>query len=109
MAVRSPQRVQISGTTPTSHAASGGGDKITNPGEDVLIRVSNGGVGSINCTVTTPGTVGGLAIADQVVPVGAGAVKYIGPLTREMFGNTDGQVDLAWSGVTTVVFEVIEV
>lgn len=108
MAVRDFQRVAVGGTSPVAHAATGGGDKINVPAaeDDVILRVTNGGVGSITLTVVTPGTVGGFAVADDPVTIGAGATKYV-RIVRDLFKNAEGQVDLTWSGVTSVTFEVV--
>lgn len=109
MAVRDPETVQITGTAPTYFAADVAGDKITNPGESTVLHVKNGSAGAITCTVVTPGTVAGLAVDDQVVSVPAGGERFIGPLTRPHFVNSDGQVDLTWSAVASVTFAAIKV
>lgn len=109
MAVRNPETIQISGTAPTYNAASAGGDKITSPGESTILHVKNDSAGAITCTVVTPGTVAGLAVDDQVVSVPANSARFIGPLTRPHFVNSDGEVDITWSAVTTVTFAAIKV
>lgn len=109
MAVVSPETVQIAGTAATYNAASAGGDKVSRPGNNVVIHVKNGSAGSINCTVVTPGTIAGQAIGDVVVAVPAGGERFIGPLTRQYFANSDAQVDLTWSASASVTFAVIDV
>lgn len=109
MAVRDPEFVQIAGTAPTYHAASAGGDKITSPGESTVLHVKNGSAGAITCTVVTPGTVAGQAIGDVAVSVPAAGERFIGPLTRPHFVNSDGQVDITWSAVASVTFAAIKV
>lgn len=108
MAVVSPQTVQIAGTAPTYNAASAGGDKVSRPGTNVVLHVKNGSAGAITATVVTPGTIAGQAIGDVAVSVPASGERFIGPLTRQYFANSDGQVDLTWSASASVTFAVIE-
>ncbi len=98
MAALSVQQISIAGLTPTMVAAAGGGDTVP-AGDRNFLLVRNGGGSGITVTVTTPGTVGGLAIADATVSVGAGADKLIGPLTASLFGDPAA---VAYSGVTSV-------
>lgn len=107
MAVRSPEAIQIAGTAPTYHAASAGGDKITSPGNSVVLHVKNASAGAITCTVVTPGTVAGQAIGDVAVSVPAAGERFIGPLTAQFFANTDNQVDITWSASASVTFAAV--
>lgn len=105
MSAVNPQLVQIAGTTPTYNAASAGGD--TFPTSDrTWIHVKNGSGGSITATLTTPGTVGGLAIADAAIAVPAGAERLIGPITPSLFGDTAA---IAWSASASVTFAVLSI
>jgi len=70
------------------------GNQFTNDGKTIL-RVRNSSGGSLNVTITTPGTVDGLAVADRVVAVGAGVTTFIGPFPVDQYnqGGADaGQV-----------------
>lgn len=101
----------LTGLTDTLAAAAGGGDAIQAVGDaqDTWLEVNNGGGGSINVTVTkksglTTKTVAGygvLTVADNVVAVGAGVRKKIGPFPDDYI-QPDGSVSIAYSGVTTV-------
>lgn len=85
-------------------AAAGGGDTCS-PGDSMWLYCRNGGGSSINVTVTTfPNTnEWGAALADLVVAVPAGAVRFIGPLRREVHADpVTGIVGLTYSGVTSV-------
>lgn len=108
MAVYSPETIQIGGTAPTYNAAAGGGDKVGRPGTNVVLHIKNGGGSAITATVVTPGTIAGQAIGDVAVSVPAAGERFIGPLTRQYFANDDEQVDLTWSGTTSVTFAVLE-
>lgn len=105
MATRGKQNPGLSGIQPTTYAASGGGDKVP---AGSRLHVLNTGSGSINCTITTPGTArGGLAIADKVIacPNGTGAAGLtIFDVPADPYGDTDDLVSLAWSGTTDVEF-----
>jgi len=106
MAVLTVQPVSLTGLTPTFPAAAGGGDEFSNDGR-TLFRVKNGGGGSITVTFTTPKSIKGVAIADPAITVAAGAEMYIGPFDPEIFNAADGNVDVAYSGVTTVTVAAV--
>lgn len=93
---------------PTVATASAGGDRVS-PG--TRIHVVNGGAASITCTVTTPNTVRGLAIADQVITCPFGAVPagltIFDLPTGDLYTDpADGLVGLAWSATASVTFWV---
>ena len=105
MAAVGAQNPGLGGIQPTTSAASGGGDTVP---AGSRVHVLNTGAGSINCTITTPGTArGGLAIADKVIacPNGTGAVGLtMFDVPPDPYGDANGLVALAWSGTTSVVF-----
>jgi hypothetical protein len=106
MAALTPQVVSIAGTAPTYAAASAGGDTVP-AGERTWIHVKNAGGSPITVTVTTPGTVSGLAIADVSVSVPATTgERLIGPLPSNLFGD---QVAVSYSGVTTVTIAALQI
>lgn len=83
-------------------AAAGGGDAFA-PGPDVFVRINNGGGASITATFATPGTVGGLTIADGGGSVTNAQSRLFGPFPAELYADpTTGLVTLTYSGVTTV-------
>lgn len=95
------QRFVSTGLNPAYAAASATLDFDC---DDVVLHVKNGGVGSINATIETPGSVDGdLAVADRVVAIGAGAERFIGPLASKSFKRSDtGQARVTLSGTTSV-------
>jgi len=100
MATLPTQSVALTGVGPTYQAAAGGGDKcVTGPG--VYIHVKNGGGSPITVTLTTPGTVDGLAIADRAVTVANAGEQKI-PITDLYKSPTDGLCAIGYSGVTSV-------
>lgn len=91
----------------TSAAASGGDTAPTGPGR--FLYVKNGSESEITVTLTTPGEVKGLAIADPTVSVAAGEASVI-PLSR-IFAGSNGRAAIAYSSATTVTvgaFELVD-
>lgn len=105
MATRATQNPGTVGIIPTFYAAEAGGDRVS-PGTRLLVH--NGGGASINLTITTPGTLDGLAIADRVVAVPNGAFPAnfrVLDVPSDIYRDpADGLVGLAWSAITTVTF-----
>ncbi|TAK32332.1 MAG: hypothetical protein EPO40_03115 [Myxococcaceae bacterium] len=104
MAIVTPQNPGLQGITPQSNSASAGGDTVP-PG--TRVRVVNGGGASITCTVVTPGTVRGLAVADQPIEIPAGTTKTF-DVPGDLYGDpaNGGMVSLQWSATTSVTFFV---
>jgi hypothetical protein len=108
MATVTAQGLPVAGLNPTMSAASVGGD-IVDTGDTVSLIVTSGST-TANLTITTPGTVGGLAIADNVIaiPANAGTVAsappVVVPLPTSLYGDANGQCALAWSATTNIKF-----
>lgn len=77
-----------SGVNAALAAANAGGNSVPNDGR-IFIRLKNGG-GVDPCVVTfvTTQTVGGLAVAEQVVSVPIGAERLFGPFPPSLYGRT---------------------
>lgn len=93
-------------------AANVDGHRIPGGG-NVLLVVNNGSGGSINVTVQTAATEDGLAVAEQIVAVGAGVQKVIGPFRPSTYDRASGAADpgevyVDFSAVTTVTCGAIE-
>jgi hypothetical protein len=87
-------------------AAAGGGDAFT-PGDRTFVRVYYGGGSPISVTFATPGSVGGLAIADGGGSVTNAQSRLFGPFPNELFQDpTTGLVTVTYSGVTSVTVGV---
>jgi hypothetical protein len=109
MATLSHQQIGHAGTAITYSAAAGGGDNAF-PDERSFLHVKNGGGGSINVTVTVPGTSFLQLNGDIVVAVPNGSERLIGPLVPELAAaETFGVVLFAYSGVTSVTVAVVRV
>ncbi len=87
-------------------AAAGGGDAFA-PGANVFVRINNAGGAGITATFVTPGSVGGLAIADAGGSVTNAQSRLFGPFPAELYADTTtGLVVLTYSGVTSVTVGV---
>jgi len=81
---------------------------IPNKNGRTVIRILNGAE-AIVATVVTPGTVGGLAIADQVNNIGANKIEYMGPFDPNIYNNAGGFLQLKFDKVVGVKLEITEV
>lgn len=106
MAELSVQEISITGLEHTLAAAAGGGDTFKNDGK-TFFYVRNGSVGDITLTFTTPGKVGGVAIADPTVVVTAAEERMIGPFEPSIFNTSAGLVAVGYSGVTSLTVAAI--
>jgi hypothetical protein len=110
MALLTVQKVTSAGITLTFAAADVANDTFANDGK-VIVYVKNGGVGSINVTLTSSVTQppAGTAASNTVIAVANGSEKcFLIPPTG--FNNpTTGVATLAYSGVTSVTVAVISV
>lgn len=99
------------GTTLSATSANADGHSLVNTARanQLFLYVNNGGGSSINVTIQTPGTVRGLAIADQVVAVGAGAIKLIGPFDPSFYNQAAGTVYVDFSSVTSVTVAAFKI
>ncbi|MFJ4617422.1 hypothetical protein [Streptomyces sp. NPDC088812] len=85
-------------------AASGGDTAPVGPGR--FLYVNNGSGASITVTLSTPGTVSGLAVTDPAYTVAAGKHAII-PLANVFRGAT-GRASITYSAVTTVTVKPFE-
>lgn len=106
MAVITPQTAAVAGTVLTMSSASGGGDTLTlDPSATLRLLVVTGGT-STTVTLTTPGTVNGLAIADNAVAITTNKTVVI-DLPYSLYADSNGQCAVAWSATTSVTFALI--
>jgi hypothetical protein len=109
MAILAVQKIVPAGLVPANAAAAGGGDSWQNTGNEFL-EVVNGGGGSINVTIAqqTPCNLLGAPSSqhDNVVAVGPGVTKRMGPFRPDEYNDTNGRAQISYSGVTTVTVGV---
>jgi len=91
----------------TSTPTATDGDRCQT-GAGVFYYVNNGSGSSINVTLTTPGTVEGLAVADRVVAVANAATTLI-PLADLYRDPATGRALVTCSATSTVKVAVLRV
>lgn len=110
MATLTPLVPSLTGPLLGAVAAAGGGDQFSNTGRE-LFYIKNGGGGGITVTFDSPATCSfagaALAAHDNVVSVGAAEERLIGPFPAVRFNDGNGNVQVSYSGVTTVTVAVI--
>jgi precorrin-6B methylase 1 len=95
-------------------AASATGDTCPNDG-NVLLLVKNASAGSETVTVTPAKTsaqvagFGTMAKNAVAVAVAAGDSALIGPFTPGMFNDANGNLDITYSGVTSLSIAAIRI
>lgn len=99
------QQIAQTGVVPTYTSADTNGNYFSNNGY-CFLHVKNASGGSINVTIVTPVTQSGLALADQVVAVAAGAEKMIGPFAPATFNDSSDVVNVTYSAVTSITVGV---
>lgn len=97
------QTVVDEGITVALTAANVDGHKIAGGGE-VILLVQNDDAAPVNVTIQTASTQDGLAVADQVVAVAAGALKAIGPFRSSTYDRASGSAD---AGMVYVDFSAV--
>ena len=106
MATLTVQEISLTGLTISFAAAAGGGDQFANSGKEFLY-VKNGGGGSINVTVDSQTLCDQGNDHDAVVAVGAGSEECIGPFNKGRFDDSSENVQITYSGVTSVTVAVV--
>ena len=106
MALLTTQQTTSAGAAITLVAAAGGGDTADISNGRTIIWAKNGSGGAITVTIDTPGTVDGLAIANQAVSVPAGGERLIGPLNPAVYGQI---ASITYSGVTSLTVGAVSI
>ncbi len=65
-----------------------------NVSQGIVIHVKNGAI-AVVCTFSTPQTVDGLAVAEQIVTVGASEERFIGPFRNDLYGQAEPDAGFA--------------
>lgn len=108
MATVSVQQITTAGVAPTYSAASAGGDKII-PGSSTFLHVKNSDTVAHDCTIVTPATVDGLAVADRVVSVPNGGERLIYVPATFYRNPADGLASITWTVTTGMTFAALKV
>ncbi len=65
-----------------------------NRSQDIIIHVINGAT-AVVCTFSTPLSVDGLAVAEQIVTVPATEDRFIGPFRNDLYGQAEPDAGFA--------------
>lgn len=111
MAILTVQRPTTAGLAVALTAAAGGGDSFANDGQ-TYFRIKNAGAGAVTVTFDSPTTcsfgVAANAAHDlAVVVTNDSAVYEIGPFTQGRYNDTNGRVQVTYSGVVTVTVAAV--
>jgi hypothetical protein len=101
MATLAVQDVNTSGIGPTYAAASGGGDQFPNDGR-TLLHVKNGSGAPITVTVASQRSCDQGSTHNTTVSVPASGERMIGPFPTDRYSDSNGFVQLTYSGVTSL-------
>lgn len=105
-----PQKLLPTGVTPafTGSLLTTNVYVVRNTGR-CMVEVKKSGAGACDVTIDTPGSVGGLAIAQQVVNVIATTGdKMIGPFPPNIYNDGSGDVRITFSEITGLTMAVVE-
>lgn len=73
-----------------------------------LVHAKKSGAGDCTVTITTPGTVDGMAITDRTVTVVATTGdKFIGPFPPSVYNDANGKVSMVFSETTGLTVAVL--
>jgi len=115
MATLTRQTLLEAGITPTFVSCAGGGDQVDNRDGRTFLYVKNGSGGSI--TVTVSEQISGTTVEDQNLgtltkasvakAIAAGAEAVLGPFKKAAFNDTNGRLQITYSGVTSLTISAL--
>lgn len=108
MATLSVQSVTTAGLEATYATAAGGGDEFSNDG-DTIVHVKNGSGGDITVTIASQIACNQGSTHNTAVVVTAGEERFIGPFPVDRYNDSDGMVQLTYSGVTSLTLRPMKV
>lgn len=113
MATISVQTYDEAGTDLTLSSAAAGGDQFSNTGKQVVL-IKNGDSSGKTVTATAQTTsfednnYGDSVKQDQSVTVSAGGIGIMGPFPRKAFNDSNDNVQLTYSAVTSLEIAVVK-
>tara|TARA_R100000781_G_scaffold115006_1_gene88394 strand:- start:1875 stop:2222 length:348 start_codon:yes stop_codon:yes gene_type:complete len=112
MATLTAQEISEAGTTVTYASATADGDVVDNDGK-VFLHVKNGGGSEITVTITAQTTsvdspiYGTLTKANASKAIAGSAEAFIGPFEMQAYNNSDEQIAITYTGVTSVTIAAL--
>lgn len=111
MATLTPTTITVSGgvvaSSNTTSAASGGDEAPVGQGRLLYVEVASGASGTRTVTVTAPGNVQGLDVADASATLSAGD-RWLLPLTRVFYDPSTTRAAITYDDNTDVSVAVLE-
>lgn len=101
-----PQVMVVAGLEATLAAANADGSYFVNSGRD-FIWIKNGHSSPQSVIIDSPVECSQGSSHDITVAVTNGEERLIGPFPQSRFNNTNGQVNLTFSGVTLLTIAII--
>lgn len=104
------QQIARAGLTLSYSAASASDNyKVPNDGRRTFLHFKKSGAGDATITITTPGTVDGLAVADRTVtvPASTGDVM-VGPFPAAAYNDADGEIEFVTDEDTGLTFAALK-
>lgn len=89
-------------------ACAGGGDQFANTGQEIAV-IKNGSGSPITVTFVTQATVDGQAVGDLAVVLAAGETRSIGPFPTGIYNDVNGNLQMTYSGVTSLTAKILKV
>ena len=107
MALLTATTVSRAGVDVAGAAADVAGDRWVNTGKEYVV-IKNGGGGAITVTLDVKATVDDAVVTDPTVSIGAGVTKIIGPFPTGIYNDDEDEMNITYSGVTTVTVKVLK-
>jgi len=101
------QTMTSAGLEATFTAANADGNFFENNGR-TFIWIKNGDVSDHSIVIDSPGACDQGFYHDVTVVVAAGEERLIGPFTTARFNDTNGNVNVTYSAVTSVTIAVVK-
>ena len=108
MAELTRQSISTSGVTPSYTSATADGDTVDNDGSTFL-HVKNGSGGDLTVTIDSPAECDQGFTHDVAVVVSAGSEEMIGPFPPHRFNDSDGELSITYSGVTSLTIAALTI
>ena len=112
MATLTSQEISEAGVVATYAAATADGDVVANEGT-IFLHVKNGGGSEITVTITAQTTsvdsplYGELTKANASKAIAGSAEAFIGPFQINAYNNTDEQIAITYTAVTSVTIAAL--
>lgn len=98
VAVVTAQQIIQAGLEPAYAAVEADGNEFANDGQTFVQIKNSSGANSYTVTIVSQSTLSDLAVADLTVTVGTSEDWMVGPFRRDVFNDSDDNVQITYSG-----------